>query len=62
MFNDAIEHFEKALLIDPDNYSTNNQLGGIYKEKNNYDKALEYYTNLHIKIPINTLCIYGIQN
>jgi hypothetical protein len=20
------------------------------------------YTNLHIKIPINTLCIYGIQN
>jgi tetratricopeptide (TPR) repeat protein len=43
LFNDAIEHFEKALLIDPDNYSTNNQLGGIYKEKNNYDKAIEYY-------------------
>lgn len=43
LFDDAIEHFEKALLIDPKNYSTNNELGSVYKEKNNYDKAIEYY-------------------
>jgi hypothetical protein len=34
----------------------------IQKKDGNSVRCVKDYTNLHIKIPINTLCIYGIQN
>ncbi|MBM4168790.1 MAG: tetratricopeptide repeat protein [Ignavibacteria bacterium] len=41
----AIQHFEKALTINPHNYETNIQLGLAYQNARNYQKAREYFNN-----------------
>lgn len=41
----AIQHYERALAINPQSYTTNIQLGLAYQTVKNYQKAREYFNN-----------------
>ena len=41
----AIQHFERALVLNPRSYKTNIQLGIAYQNVKNYQKAREYFNN-----------------
>lgn len=41
----AIQHYERALAINPKSYATNIQLGLAYQTVKNYQKAREYFNN-----------------
>jgi tetratricopeptide (TPR) repeat protein len=41
----AIQHFERALALNPRSYKTNIQLGIAYQNVKNYQKAREYFNN-----------------
>ncbi|MEX2115817.1 MAG: tetratricopeptide repeat protein [Bacteroidota bacterium] len=41
----AIQHYERALRINPQSYTTNIQLGLAYQTVKNYQKAREYFNN-----------------
>ncbi|MBP8975873.1 MAG: tetratricopeptide repeat protein [Bacteroidetes bacterium] len=41
----AIQHYEKALMLNPKSYKANLQLGLAYQNAKNYQKAREYFNN-----------------
>jgi tetratricopeptide (TPR) repeat protein len=41
--NEAIEDLENTLKLNPQNFSANFNLAGLFFEKSNYDKAANYY-------------------
>lgn len=41
----AIQHYERALAINPQSYTTNIQLGLAYQTVKNYQRAREYFNN-----------------
>jgi len=41
----AIQHYQRALIINPQSYTTNIQLGLAYQTVKNYQKAREYFNN-----------------
>ncbi|HEX9614717.1 MAG TPA: tetratricopeptide repeat protein [Bacteroidota bacterium] len=41
----AIQHYERALTINPQSYTTNIQLGLAYQSVKNYQRAREYFNN-----------------
>jgi len=44
-FDKAKEYFEKAISLDEKNYKAWNNLGNVYEELENYEKAIDCYSN-----------------
>ena len=43
MFDDAIEHFEKAIKLNPQESEPYHMIGELKKRMNLYEDAIEYY-------------------
>ena len=43
MLDGAVEHYRKALTIEPDDRDTHNNLGNALKLQGKFDEAIEHY-------------------
>jgi tetratricopeptide (TPR) repeat protein len=59
-WDQSIELYEEILETEPDNAAALEALGGIYQERQEWQKARDYYLRLHELEPEDTLVLYRL--
>ena len=53
----AVNYFEKAALLEPDNIKWQHLMASCQRRSGNFQKALELYKQIHRKFPTNVECL-----
>jgi intraflagellar transport protein 88 len=60
VYEQAIQYFERATLIQPNEVKWYLMIASCNRRSGNYQKALSTYKIIHDKFPENTECIYKL--
>ena len=57
LYEQAIQYFERAVLIQPNQPKWRLMIASCHRRSGNYQTALEFYKKIHDKFPDNTECL-----
>ncbi len=58
--NEAVDEFNKALSIQPDNLSANRSMGHLSLLQNQYKEAVKYFNTAYLASPKNGISLYNL--